>query len=220
VLRLLTLVIGFVAVLSWTARTLLGADVSLTITDQKGQPVSDAVISLMPLDAAVPSAAAPTEIPEVVQSNKQFSPFVTVVRIGTTVAFPNRDSIEHYLYSQSAAKAFQFPLYVPGKSEKVTFDKAGVVALGCDIHDTMIAYVVVVDTPWYSRTGNTGIAKIADVPAGRYRTEIWHPRLEAVDQSEVTINNGSAVASINRKLELKSSRRTGPKLGRPGEGYR
>jgi plastocyanin len=220
VFRPFILTIEFAAMLSCTACALLAADVSIKITDQKGQPVSDAVVSLTPLDAAVPPPAPQAEIPEIVQSKKQFSPFVTVVRTGTTVAFPNRDSIEHYLFSQSAAKAFQFPLYAPGKSEKVTFDKAGVVALGCDIHDTMIAYVIVVDTPWYARTGNTGMATIANVPAGRYRTQIWHARLQKIDQSEVAINGEGAVTSIIRQFELTPPRRTGPKLGGPGGGYR
>jgi plastocyanin len=219
VLRSLVLAIGFAAVLLCTART-RAADVSITITDQKGQPVADAVLSLTRLDAITPPSPPQTEIPEIVQSNKQFSPFVTVVRTGTTVAFPNLDSIEHYLYSQSAAKAFQFPLYAPGKSEKVTFDKPGIVALGCDIHDTMIAYVIVVDTPWYAHTGAKGTATIANVPPGRYRADTWNARLAEINRSEITIPAGTTPLSITRQFELNPPRRTGPKHGASHGGYR
>lgn len=195
-----------------------GAEVTFALTDAKGQPVGDAVVSLLPLDAPAP---APTSIPavEVEQKGQEFSPYVTAVRVGTTVKFPNRDAIEHHVYSESAARRFEFPLYKPGTSESITFNQPGVVSIGCNIHDWMMAHIVVLPTPWFAVVGSSGRATVAAVPAGRYRAEVWHPRLVKPDTREVTV--GAAAADpLAFRLNLKPDRRIRrvPEAG--GKGYR
>lgn len=177
------------------------ADVTCRILDPKGAGVADAVVSLIPLDAPA-APTVPAGQPEIVQKGREFIPFVTVVRAGTSIHFPNRDTVEHYVYSRSPAKTFQFPLYAPGKNEVITFDHPGVIALGCNIHDWMLAYVVVVDTPWYVHVPAKGEAVIPGVPPGRYRAEVWHWRLRRVETRELVIPAGAPTATVQLTLTL------------------
>lgn len=171
------------------------------IVDAKGVGVADAVISLTPLDATPPPVRSQAA-PEIEQKGRAFIPFVTVVRTGTAIHFPNRDTVQHYVYSRSPAKAFQLPLYAPGKNEVITFDRAGVVALGCNIHDWMLAYVVVVDTPWYVLTPVSGTATIAGVPSGRYRAELWHWRQRRTETQELRIPADASSAAVQFTVTL------------------
>ena len=107
------------------------------------------------------------------------------VRTGTAVSFPNNDDIRHHVYSFSEAKKFELPLYKGVPAEPVVFDQAGTVVLGCNIHDWMLAYVYVVDTPWRLVTDEKGAGVLDDLPAGRYRVDVLHPRLKgelSIDQ--------------------------------------
>lgn len=149
--------------------------VRVSVKGPKAVAVADAVVTLIPLDRPAPPADGPARV-EVAQEDEQYQPFLTIVRTGTAVDFPNKDRIQHHLYSVSGPKKFEKPLYAPGAHESVVFDRPGVVTLGCNIHDWMLAYVVVVDTPWFARTDPAGTATLA-APAGRYRLEVWHPRL-------------------------------------------
>ncbi len=168
------------------------ADFSATIKSSKGEVVADAVLSLIPLDAApplTPAPAAPT--PEISQQNQEFTAYVTVVQAGAKVMFPNQDTVQHHLYSLSKPKKFELPLYNPGAAESLTFDVSGVVTLGCNIHDWMLAYLIIVPTPYFAKSDSLGAAQVA-APAGRYRLELWHPRLAAPQTEEITLADGPA----------------------------
>lgn len=199
-----------------TAAIAAGGTVTVRLVDAKGEPVADAAVSLVPLDGPVPPPAAATP-PEVVQEDQQFTPWVTVVQVGTTVRFPNRDSVQHHVYSAAAAKKFEFPLYKPGTAESVTFDQPGVVALGCNIHDWMSAYLVVVPTPWFGKSGADGTVRL-EAPDGKYRLEVWQPRIErqrAVTQ-EVTLAGGPAALDVPLKLRPAQRVRRAPDGKRAG----
>lgn len=181
--------------------------------DQKGAPVPDVVVSLFALDAGVaapaPGAANPVEV---TQRNKTFVPYVTVIAAGGSVAFPNRDSVQHHVYSLSRAKRFEIPLYGKEETQVLIFDKPGVITLGCNIHDWMVGYIVVVDTPYFGRSGEDGRVQVAGLPAGRYRVEIWHPRLAAKEfsiEAAVPLEGEAALAPISLRLK-RDLRRTGP----------
>lgn len=100
-----------------------------------------------------------------------------IVTTGTAVTFPNRDMVRHHVYSFSPTKKFELKLFAGTPANPVVFDKSGIAVLGCNIHDNMAAWVVVVDTPFYARTDSLGLAGLADVPAGSYRLRVWHSRL-------------------------------------------
>ncbi|MFI5335240.1 MAG: methylamine utilization protein [Opitutales bacterium] len=164
-----------VLVLLFTATRAAAAELHVTLTDGKGQPVPDAVLTAYRTDGPQPAAAALHGI-EITQKDEEFLPFITVVTTGTAVTFPNRDTVQHHVYSLSKAKKFELPLYDPGKAETIVFDQPGIVTIGCNIHDWMLAYLVVVDTPYHALSGRDGVAALA-LPAGVYRIEVWHPRL-------------------------------------------
>ena len=190
------------------------------LIDQKKLPVADAVIWLVALDpAAAPFAPVTAKRTDIEQAAGQFEPFVTVVRAGASVRFPNNDRVQHHVYSLSPAKKFELPLHKPGKADAIIFDKPGVVAVGCNIHDWMSAYVVVVDSAWFAVTLADGGGKIPGVPPGRYRAEIWHPRLAANDKREVTVSE-TAAAPVDVELSLKAGFRTRRTPPAAGGGYK
>jgi hypothetical protein len=194
------------------------ADISFKLTDPKGAPIADAVVALIPLD--LPAQITPPAGPlEIAQSGQEFSMFVTPVVVGTTISFPNADKVGHQVYSLSPAKKFALPLYKPGQSDTVVFDRPGVVALGCNIHDWMLAYVVVLETPWFAKSARDGAA-VVDVPAGRYRAEVWHPLLAKTATRELTIARGAAPAPQSFTLALKPDRRIRRTPASSGGGYK
>ncbi len=136
-------------------------------------PVQGAVVSLH--GDALP-ASPPGRTAVIDQVRVQFAPRVTVVETGTAVNFPNTDDVLHHVYSFSPAKRFELPLYSGRPASPVVFDEPGVVVLGCNIHDQMIAYVVVLDTPVHAVTGADGVA-VLEAPAGAYALQVWHERL-------------------------------------------
>lgn len=200
-------------------RPLLAESASFRLVDAKQQPVADAVVSLIPLEAPAPpaSAAAPVVI---AQAKEEFLPYVTVIQAGSAIDFPNRDTVKHHVYSTSKAKRFELPLYAGEAREPVRFEQPGVVTLGCNIHDWMLAYVVVVGTPWFAKSGADGAALLATVPPGRYRAEIWHPRLSVVIARELTIAAGAAAGPSTQVLELGRDRRIRRGVEGKGGGYK
>ena len=124
------------------------------------------------------------------QRSHRFEPHLLPVQTGARVSFPNSDAVSHHVYSFSPAKRFELFLSKGGAPKEVTFERPGVVALGCNIHDWMLAYVFVVDSPYFAVTGVDGAAAVGELPAGRYRLEAWHPRLvdpPAMLRREVTL---------------------------------
>lgn len=189
------------------AARLAAGEVLVIVKDTKGQPVTDAVVSLVPLAAPTPDALKPPSEPvAIVQRGQEFDPYVTVIAVGTRVSFPNQDNIRHQVYSLSKTKPFEIPLYGPGAEQTVLFDRPGIVALGCNIHDWMSAYLVVVDTPHYKKTAADGLARLAGLPAGRYRLDVWHPRLAGESRSEVVVAAGDTVTQTI-SVTLKPDRR-------------
>ncbi len=147
------------------------------VTDTHGQPVTDAVVYATPRGDRAPARGASSERMAMDQRNREFVPYVLAVQTGTPVYFPNSDNIRHHVYSFSMAKTFELPLYRGTPAAPVMFDKPGAVALGCNIHDWMVGYIYVVDTPWFATTGDDGNARLTP-PAGEYELRAWHPRLK------------------------------------------
>jgi plastocyanin len=146
--------------------------VEVTVLDRDGRPLADAVVFLE--SPAARAAARPLPQVEVVQAQKRFEPAVSVVTRGTAVVFPNRDTVRHHVYSFSPAKRFEIKLYVGTPAAPVVFDQPGIAVLGCNIHDDMIAWVVIVDTPWFAKTDAQGRARWPELPPGRFALRSWH----------------------------------------------
>ena len=156
---------------------LAAAPLSVHVVDSSVRPVRDAVVTLYPGSGA--RAPRPGGRYVIAQEHLQFHPFLTVIPVGADVSFPNLDPTKHHVYSFSPAKRFELKLFAKDQSRTVHFDKAGVVALGCNIHDGMSAFIFVTDTVWTVRTNGQGMAVFADAPNGAGRVDVWHPYLRA-----------------------------------------
>jgi len=140
------------------------------------------------------------------QVDQAFTPDLTIIPVGSTVTFPNSDKVSHQVYSFSTAKRFQLPLYRGTPYAPTRFETAGIVTLGCNIHDDMIAYLVVTDATWFGRTDRDGRWSASELPAGEFRVEVWHPRMrektEVIEQRESlgTAQSGEFDVRLTRTL--------------------
>jgi plastocyanin len=164
----------FLSLLALAAFAAGAATLQAQVKDASGKPLADAVVYAI---AGATYESKPSKAPVAVeQVDREFVPYVTVIQVGTTVTFPNRDPILHHVYSFSPAKSFEIKLYTGKSPMEVVFDKPGVVTLGCNIHDWMIGYIAVVPTPWFAKTDAAGTAILRDLPAGAYDIHAWHPQ--------------------------------------------
>ena len=171
------LVAALASMLALAAPSARPASLDARVKDAAGKPLADAVVYAIAGSTHEGRAARPAVAIE--QFDREFVPYVTAVQVGTTVTFPNRDPILHHVYSFSPAKPFEIKLYTGKSPMEVVFDKPGVVTLGCNIHDWMIGYVLVVPTAHFARTDAQGVAKLRDMPAGAYDVHAWHPQQRA-----------------------------------------
>ena len=178
------------------------ADVQVQVQDASGRSVADAVVFLESDQAR--RQVRPVAGLEMAQNHKQFVPQVLIVPVGSEVSFPNRDTVRHHVYSFSPAKKFELKLYTGTPAQPVRFEQSGVVVLGCNIHDQMVGWVLVLDTPYYAQTSASGQAALSTVPAGRYRLRTWHARLPAgapVPEQALEVSASGATALV-RLAEL------------------
>ncbi|MBG3851803.1 methylamine utilization protein [Xanthomonas sp. WHRI 8391] len=191
--------IGVVSVLLvyCAASAVVATPVSVTVADANGMLV-DAVVSLEPARPAPPTASKTAEMDQI---NSQFVPAVLAVRTGTLVRFPNNDQIRHQVYSFSPAKRFELPLFQGTKATPIRFDQAGLVTIGCNIHDWMLGYIVVLETPYFGKTGSDGRVQL-DAPAGTYTLRVWHPRIKGAVVTEPLL---LARDAVQRRVTLQTT---------------
>ncbi|MDO7841901.1 methylamine utilization protein [Sphingomonas immobilis] len=181
----------------------VGATVNIDVRDASGQPMPNAVV----LIDSPHKPAGPIKFPwpyEIAQQNIMFMPHILIVPVGASVSFPNRDKVRHHVYSFSPAKKFDLKLYGKEDARSVTFDKPGVVSLGCNIHDSMSAFVFVVDTPYAMITDASGHVTIPNVPAGAATVRLWNPAIRTTGNmlsQTITVPAGglSATYSVRGK---------------------
>ncbi len=154
----------------------LAAPVAIDVRGPDGQPLAGAVVTVEAPGAPAPAPRGPYAVE---QRDIQFQPHVLIVPVGATVAFPNRDRVRHHVYSFSKPKKFDLKLYGREEARSVTFDTPGVVALGCNIHDSMSGFVYVTRTPFAAQTDAAGRVAFAGVPAGQAVARVWHPSIRA-----------------------------------------
>ncbi|MBP7581638.1 methylamine utilization protein [Vogesella sp. XCS3] len=184
----------------------IAADLSVTVADMQGLSVPDAAVYLLPLQGKAPRGSQKGSIE---QMDKTFIPYVSVVQAGTAVSFPNKDTVRHHVYSFSAPKVFDLKLYSGTPSQPVVFDKPGLVALGCNIHDWMLAYVLVVETPWFAVSKDRGNAVVENVPAGDYNMLIWHPRMKEEMMQQIKVGAAAQAVRVRVTLSKPDLRRQG-----------
>jgi plastocyanin len=178
----------------------VAGEVTLHVMTTNGAPAENAVIVFDPPDATTSPSRDTATIDQI---DKQFVPLVTVIRTGTAVTFPNRDQIRHQVYSFSPAKTFTLKLYAGSPKTAVVFDKPGLVVLGCNIHDKMLAFVAVVNSPYFVKIPASGTATL-NLPPGHYGLRVWHPQLgKPAATTAVDIQN--APFSLALDLDLRGN---------------
>jgi len=178
------------------------AEIVARVLDAQGKPVPDAVVVAVPSDGSLRLPSRPRE-GVVDQVDKEFTPKVTAILVGTPVTFPNNDNVRHQVYSFSAAKRFELPLYAGVPAQPIVFDKPGVVVLGCNIHDWMVGYVYVSESPYFAKTSKDGKASLADLPAREYTVRVWHPQLEGTEEGTLKTVNAAQSRRVDVEWTIK-----------------
>lgn len=174
--------------------------ITVHVGDTNGKPVADAVVYLEADGGqALPKPQKPGEIS---QKGLKFIPLVTVIQTGSKIYFPNNDKVRHHIYSFSAPHKFDQKLYSGTTADPQIFDKPGTVVLGCNIHDKMIAYVRIVDTPYFGKTDANGEVTV-DAPAGKYILKAWHPDIVGGNAQEQALRLSDGAASARFQFSLK-----------------
>jgi len=200
----------------------LAADAKISVTDADGKPILGAVVIIKAVNAASAPAPAPAKPVRIRQEGREYLPKVAVVQQGGSVEFSNEDSFGHHVYSFSRAKKFELINPTGEVVGPVVLDKEGIVPLGCNIHDNMLAYLVVTSSPFYGQTGPAGNALVNNLPPGRYTVQAWHP--EALRRStrqtvEIDVVEGKAAAA-NLSLDLRKRKKRQNRPGFDGKRYR
>jgi hypothetical protein len=177
------------------------ATVSVDVRGADGKPLAGAVVIV----DTPHRPAGPIRFPwpyVMAQEKINFQPHVLIVPVGASVSFPNRDPVRHHVYSFSAPKKFELKLYGRDETRSVVFDKPGLIALGCNIHDSMSGFIWVVDTPFVAQSDAGGHVTIANVPPGGATLRLWHPSIRApgnVVTQTVTIAPGGYSGTVTAK---------------------
>lgn len=180
-------------------------EITVLVSQAGGKALPGTVLMVHRLDAA-PHPAAPVHA-IMDQLNREFVPHVLVVPVGSTVSFPNSDKVRHEVYSFSPTHRFQLPLYSGKPYPPQRFDRVGLVTLGCNIHDWMLAYILVTDAEYFGSSDSAGRWSVRDVPPGRYRLEWWHPRLGGLSQNAEREISVSADHPTEVQIEIDSGLR-------------
>ncbi|OYZ03404.1 MAG: methylamine utilization protein [Methylophilales bacterium 16-45-7] len=181
------------------------AELSVEVQDSTGKKLTDAVVYLE--NSKTAGKVSDTTI-DIEQKGRQFNPLVSVVQAGASINFPNRDKVRHHVYSFSPAKKFELKLYSGVPTKPVLFDKPGTVVLGCNIHDNMLAFIHIVETPYFAKTNASGVATFSQILEDSYELKVWHYALQTENkpaQQAITIKAGNQPVVI--QLEINNAKR-------------
>jgi len=200
---LMTLILFLIATSSY------GQHLEVTLVDASGAAIEDAVIEVV-LPAAIAAQHATISEGTIDQVDKEFVPTITTVVAGSRIHFPNSDDILHHVYSFSPIDTFDIPLYGNDVAARFVeeFPLAGVVEIGCNIHDWMLAYIYVAESSKVAISNDAGIARIENLPAGTYPVRVWHARLpRGTDYHMETVTVQNATVELQVSLDLERDRR-------------
>jgi len=187
-----------------------------------GTALADVVVTATPSNYTGKAAQTETESVSMAldQKSREFVPHVLAVRTGTPVFFPNSDDIRHHVYSFSQAKRFELKLYKGTPKVPIVFNHPGIVALGCNIHDWMLGYIFVTDSPYLTKTDVFGHWSL-ELPKGNYQIVFWHS-----DSTAVSGLTGESIhvpldRPLHHNLNLKARRQSGkPPNSLQVQGYK
>ncbi|MBT5108677.1 MAG: methylamine utilization protein [Rhodospirillaceae bacterium] len=183
-----------------------GAQLTVTVRNADGAPLADAVVTARMMNGATRQAPIPAKPLHINQHNTAYIPFVTVIPSGTAATFVNSDLWGHHVYSFSKSKRFEVTIAGETESKQVVFDKPGIVVIGCNIHDRMLAYIYVSGDGVSAKSDKTGVVRFPTLKDGAYNLTAWHPLLASKRKQpavEVSVNNEKVT---DREIVLKLKR--------------
>jgi plastocyanin len=179
----------------------------VTVVDRDGRGVDQVAVTATPSAGTTTTAPSPAVMD---QRNRLFVPRLLVVAVGSTVQFPNNDTVSHQVYSFSPAKHFQLPLYKGEVHPPVVFDQPGLVVLGCNIHDSMVGYIYVTPAPYFGSTDAHGALLLKELPKGDYRVVVWSPNIADPPATLTRSIRVEGTGSQAERFELKLGLRAEP----------
>jgi len=183
---------------AWSAGDTSSGSVEIQLQDARGTPAVSVALMASPDAATHPTLAAPPATAVMDQVDERFVPEMLVVRAGTAVSFPNSDQVRHHVYSFSEAKRFELALYRGNVHDPVIFDRPGLVVLGCNIHDHMVGYILVADTPYFGISDADGTLRLQGLPDGTYHLTAWHPGMDVPEMIPSTLSIPSTSSTTFR----------------------
>jgi plastocyanin len=210
-------------------------DVQITVTDMEGRPVPDVVVLVHPATRIAPTPAASPVV--IAQENMRFVPFLTIVPVGSTLRFVNRDAYDHHVRSMpsgplgSTPPVTSFELRLEAAESagagaadagrtaasrrkasaswsELKVDQPGPIGLSCHLHTSMRGQVYVSDTPYFAKTDANGVAAIAGVPDGAADLDVWHPD-QLQEQVVQHLRITDSPLRLNSQLNFTPRRRRG-----------
>ena len=201
--------VGFLAAIVLATACQAG-ELTVSVIDPSGHGVTEVVVLVAPMEPETSPATPTSQVAIMDQRNRAFSPRILVVPVGTSVEFPNNDTVSHQVYSFSPAKKFQLPLYKGQLHPPVTFDRPGLVVLGCNIHDQMVGYIYVTDAPHFGKTDPAGTLRVPGLSAGEYRISVWSPFIADQASSLTRTVRVDAQAPAASRVQLVGALRARP----------
>jgi len=163
--------------------------IQVQVSNNQGNPLANMVVYLEPVDGQILSRSQQRVV--VGQRNKAFSPYLTVSQSGSEIHFVNQDDITHHIYSADSDNRFAFKIRAGETNSTTTFKQASEVAMGCNIHDWMSGYALVVDTPYFGKTDQQGIVSFTPEQLGKYNVVVWHPQMRSENNRMMMIKDTS-----------------------------
>jgi len=164
-----------------------------------GQPLNGrlGVIMVSPASGKWPKRTPKQRVIE--QRDRQFAPHVMMVPVGSTVSFPNFDPVFHNVFSLSPTKPFDLGIFKNGESRDVTFDKEGILRIGCNLHANMSAYLVIVAAPHYVVTDASGKFRFKSLAPGKYKVRAWSERSAEPVTQMIDVKDGANDITVDVK---------------------
>lgn len=208
-------IVALLVGLSWSATA---AQLQVSVTGADGKPVPDVAVQVQPT-GNWPAQATP-EPAVIAQQNIRFVPFLTIVPVGASVRFVNRDRYDHHVRSLPGgplgnlppARQFEFRMAAlnaagrEAQSADLKLDLPGTIALGCHLHGSMRGHILISTTPWFAVTDAQGKVRIDNLPDGQAEVRLWHPD-QLSDQAALRVQLGGNVVTEG-KLNFSPRRRS------------
>ena len=172
--------------------------IQISVSDTKGKAVQDMVVYLEPLDGQILEKT--NSVVTVLQNNKAFSPYITVSQTQKSVSFVNQDDITHHIYSADNDNNFSFKIRSGEEHLTDHFNKEAAIAMGCNIHDWMSGYLLIVDTPYFGKTDANGEVTFSLNQLGKYKVVLWHPQLPTDDHRQFKVKTVSENTALSFTL--------------------